>query len=113
MYHWPYINLDTHWNHETNSSTVHSNLPSILSLQTSQRKIERYLPINSSKMKFFIVLFALAAYAMAEAAPNVEARAGCSMKGQFCVNGGTFRCCEGQGSCIDQRVSLLLRFFWK
>ncbi|CRL19245.1 unnamed protein product [Penicillium camemberti] len=64
-------------------------------------------------MKFFIVLFALAAYTMAEAAPNVEARAGCSMKGQFCVNGGTFRCCEGQGSCIDQRVSLLLRFFWK
>lgn len=64
-------------------------------------------------MKFFIVLFALAAYAMAEADPNLEARAGCSMRGQFCVNGGTFRCCEGQGNCIAQRVSLLLRFFWK
>lgn len=64
-------------------------------------------------MKFFIVLFALAAFAMAEAGPDLEARAGCSMKGQFCVNGGTFRCCEGQGSCIDQRVSLLLRPFWK
>ncbi|OQD99560.1 hypothetical protein PENSOL_c006G00089 [Penicillium solitum] len=42
---------------------------------------------------------------MAEAGPDLEARAGCSMKGQFCVNGGTFRCCEGQGSCIDQRFA--------
>ena len=64
-------------------------------------------------MKFFIVLFALAAYAMAEAVPNLEARAGCSMKGQFCVDGGTFRCCEGQGRCIEQRVSLLLQFLFR
>ncbi|CRL25397.1 unnamed protein product [Penicillium camemberti] len=55
-------------------------------------------------MKLFIVLFALAAYAMAEAGPNLEARAGCSQKGQFC-NDGTFLCCPGQGSCSGQVVS--------
>ncbi|KAJ5486639.1 hypothetical protein N7530_000939 [Penicillium desertorum] len=49
-------------------------------------------------MKLFVVLFALAAYAMAEAVPNLEARAGCSQRGQYC-NGGTFLCCPGQGSC--------------
>ncbi|KAJ5400145.1 hypothetical protein N7465_010634 [Penicillium sp. CMV-2018d] len=52
-------------------------------------------------MKLFIVLFVLAAYAMAEAGPNLEARAGCSQKGQYC-NGGTFLCCPGQGSCSGQ-----------
>ncbi|KAJ5754165.1 uncharacterized protein N7511_008318 [Penicillium nucicola] len=49
-------------------------------------------------MKFFIALLALAAFAAAEAGPNLEARAGCSQKGQYC-NGGTFLCCPGQGSC--------------
>ncbi|KAJ6180031.1 hypothetical protein N7519_010492 [Penicillium mononematosum] len=49
-------------------------------------------------MKLFVVLFALAAFAMAEAGPNLEARAGCSQRGQYC-NGGTFLCCPGQGSC--------------
>ncbi|KAJ5498689.1 hypothetical protein N7453_007740 [Penicillium expansum] len=49
-------------------------------------------------MKFYIVLLALAAFAMAEADPNLEARAGCSQKGKYC-NGGTFLCCPGQGSC--------------
>ena len=46
-------------------------------------------------MKLFVVLFAPAAYTMAEAGPNLEARAGCSQKGQFC-NAGTFWCCPGQ-----------------
>lgn len=63
-------------------------------------------------MKLFIVLFALAAYAMAEAGPNLEARAGCSQKGQFC-NGGTFLCCPGQGSCSGGVVSWPLVFFWE
>ncbi|KAJ5228943.1 hypothetical protein N7489_009651 [Penicillium chrysogenum] len=49
-------------------------------------------------MKLFVVLFALAAFAMAEAGPNLEARVGCSQRGQYC-NDGTFRCCPGQGSC--------------
>lgn len=63
-------------------------------------------------MKLFIVLFALAAYAMAEAGPNLEARAGCSQKGQHC-NGGTFLCCPGQGSCSGQVVSWPLLLFWE
>ena len=60
-------------------------------------------------MKLFIVLFALAAYAMAEAGPRLEARVGCSQKGQFC-NDGTFLCCPGQGSCSGGVVSLQLLF---
>jgi hypothetical protein len=61
-------------------------------------------------MKLFVVLFALSAYAMAEAVPNLEARAGCSQRGQYC-NGGTFLCCPGQGSCSGNVVSLSLLTF--
>lgn len=55
-------------------------------------------------MKFFIALLALTAFAVAEASPDLESRAGCSKKGQTC--GGTFLCCKGAGDCIDQLVSL-------
>ncbi|KGO38501.1 hypothetical protein PEX1_057620 [Penicillium expansum] len=55
-------------------------------------------------MKFYIVLLALAAFAMAEADPNLEARAGCSQKGKYC-NGGTFLCCPGQGSCKGNQIA--------
>lgn len=51
------------------------------------------------------LLFALAAFAMAEASPKLEERAGCSQRGQYC-NGGTFLCCPGQGSCSGNVVSI-------
>ncbi|KAJ5834052.1 hypothetical protein N7447_000078 [Penicillium robsamsonii] len=63
-------------------------------------------------MKFFIVLLAIAAYAMAEAGPDLEARAGCSLKGQFCNFGGTFRCCSGQGTCIGENPSSITGLIW-
>ncbi|KAJ5824659.1 hypothetical protein N7447_006999 [Penicillium robsamsonii] len=52
-------------------------------------------------MNFFIALLALAAFAMAtpEAGLNLEARVGCSQKGEYCNGDGTFRCCVGQGKC--------------
>jgi hypothetical protein len=63
-------------------------------------------------MKFFIALLALAAFAAAEAIPNLEARAGCSQRGQTC-NGGTFLCCRGQGDCVGNLVGLQLPFLWE
>lgn len=59
-------------------------------------------------MKVYMsLLLALAAFSMAEASPNLQERAGCSQKGQYC-NGGTFLCCPGQGSCSGNVVSLTL-----
>lgn len=92
---------------ETHPSTVFN-----LTFSDPTNNFEQSLQINSSNMKLFIVLFALAAYAMAEAGPNLEARAGCSQKGQHC-NGGTFLCCPGQGSCSGQVVSWPLLLFWE
>lgn len=46
---------------------------------------------------------ALAAAAPADAATNLEPRAGCSQMGQFCDD-GTFLCCPGQGTCSGNEV---------
>ncbi|EKV05312.1 hypothetical protein PDIG_37020 [Penicillium digitatum PHI26] len=62
-------------------------------------------------MRLFIILFALTAFTMAEASPDLEVRAGCSQKGKYC-NGGTFLCCPGQGSCKGNVVSVPRLFFW-
>lgn len=69
----------------------------------------KILTFNSSNMNFFITVLVLAAFAVAEASPNLEARAGCSQRGQTC-NGGTFLCCRGQGDCVGNLVGLQLPF---
>ena len=57
-------------------------------------------------MKIYLsLLLVLSSFAMAEASPKLEERAGCSQKGQYC-NGGTFLCCPGQGSCSGNVVSI-------
>lgn len=62
-------------------------------------------------MKLYIITLAIAA--LVSAAPNLEARAGCSQPGQYC-NDGTFLCCRGtcRGNVVSLHCGYVENYIW-